>query len=86
IRQKTQEIFGIRPCLWQIKACRAQLDGKHVISISPTGSGKSLSFFMPFLWRPKGVKILVAPLQLLGEQHASESTLEKLGIKTVNIT
>lgn len=41
---------------------------------------------MPFLWRSEGVTLLIAPLQLLGEQHASESALEKLGIKAVNIT
>ncbi|KAG9119079.1 hypothetical protein FRC07_006080 [Ceratobasidium sp. 392] len=41
---------------------------------------------MPFIWQPLGVCILVSPLQLLGSQHASHSTLEKLGIQAINLT
>ncbi|KAF8593383.1 P-loop containing nucleoside triphosphate hydrolase protein, partial [Ceratobasidium sp. AG-I] len=54
--------------------------------ISPTGSGKSLTFFLPFLWDKSGITLLVCPLQLLGDQHSSSTLLKKLGIQAVNLT
>ncbi|KIJ10337.1 hypothetical protein PAXINDRAFT_86243 [Paxillus involutus ATCC 200175] len=56
---QTQHVFGVRPCLWQIKATSAILSGKDVICIVGTGMGKTLTFWMPLLFRPDGVQIMV---------------------------
>ncbi|KAH7917502.1 P-loop containing nucleoside triphosphate hydrolase protein [Leucogyrophana mollusca] len=80
IRNKTQEVFGRRPCLWQIQVVHAILKGERdVVSISATGSGKTLTFWMPLLFRPQGIQIVVAPLNILGTQNVV--SLDKLGIK-----
>jgi superfamily II DNA or RNA helicase len=44
ICSETQKVFGVVPCDFQIKDVIAQLEGKQVVTISPTGSGKTLTF------------------------------------------
>lgn len=86
ITEKTRDVFGVKPCKFQAQICDLQLRGIHSVLVSPTGSGKSLSFLMPFIWQHLGVCILISPLQLLGSQHASHSALKKLGIQAINLT
>ncbi|KIJ91191.1 hypothetical protein K443DRAFT_33111, partial [Laccaria amethystina LaAM-08-1] len=51
IRDKVKECFGYCPCLWQIRMVQALLkNDNNVVSILPTGSGKSLTFWMPLLF------------------------------------
>ena len=84
IRQKTQETFGRRPCLWQIQAVHALLKGNQdVVSIAATGSGKTLTFWMPLLFRPHGIQIVVAPLNILGTQNVAG--LKQMGISAIAI-
>ncbi|KAG1741906.1 uncharacterized protein EDB91DRAFT_1034681, partial [Suillus paluster] len=60
------------PCLWQIEVVHTILRGdKDVISIAATGSGKTLTFWMPLLFRPQDMQIVVAPLNLLGTQNVN---------------
>ncbi|KAG2036836.1 hypothetical protein BDR03DRAFT_865348, partial [Suillus americanus] len=43
IRLRTQQKFGIRPCLWQLKVAQALLKGNQdVLCIAGTGMGKTL--------------------------------------------
>lgn len=85
IRKKTLEILGYRPCLWQCKVVEALLKhDKDVVSIASTGSGKTLTFWMPLLFSQEGIQIVVTPLNILGEQ--SVRTLAKLGIKGISMT
>ncbi|KAF8553794.1 hypothetical protein OG21DRAFT_1383687, partial [Imleria badia] len=50
-RQRTYQVFGIRPCLWQVKVAAAILRGKKdVICTAGTGMGKTLTFWMPLLF------------------------------------
>ncbi|OCH92647.1 P-loop containing nucleoside triphosphate hydrolase protein, partial [Obba rivulosa] len=73
IRQKTQRAFGRLPCLWQAKVTRDILKGdKDVICVAPTGLGKTLTFWMPLLFRPDGIQIVVTPLNILGTQNQTE--------------
>ncbi|KIJ09816.1 hypothetical protein PAXINDRAFT_57347, partial [Paxillus involutus ATCC 200175] len=51
IRQRTLEVFGVRPCLWQLKVAEALLKGdKDVLCTAGTGMGKTLGFWIPLLF------------------------------------
>ena len=86
IRRQTQNFFDVRPCLWQLKVVEAILKGeKHIVSIAGTGMGKTLTFWMPLLFRPKGsIQVVVTPLNILGKQNVK--CLEKAGFKGVFIS
>ena len=50
IHQKTYMWFGFYPCLWQIRVVEAILKhGRDIISVAATGTGKTLTFWMPLL-------------------------------------
>lgn len=84
VRKETEKAFGKVPCLFQARDSIAQLSGKDVITISPTGSGKTLTFWMPLLFNNHGIIIIITALNLLGDENVKE--MERLGIKGVNIT
>lgn len=86
IRDRTLEVFGVRPCLWQIKVVEAILKrNRDVVSIAGTGMGKTLTFWMPLLFRPLGsIQIVVTPLNLLGKQNIEK--LGKAGFKGIFIS
>ncbi|KAG2059872.1 hypothetical protein BDR06DRAFT_844982, partial [Suillus hirtellus] len=42
-----QEHFGFVPCNWQVQSAQAQLKQRDVVTLSPTGSGKTLTFWIP---------------------------------------
>ena len=50
VQDQVEAVFGFRPCLWQIHVVRAILNGNDVITIAPTGSGKSMTYWMPVLF------------------------------------
>ncbi|TFK78706.1 P-loop containing nucleoside triphosphate hydrolase protein [Polyporus arcularius HHB13444] len=81
IRARTLEVFGKRPCIFQIRVCRAQLERHNVISIAPTGSGKTLSYLMTLAFSVDSVIILVTALNVLGDQFVREA--EAVGYKAV---
>ncbi|KAF8135272.1 P-loop containing nucleoside triphosphate hydrolase protein, partial [Mycena galopus ATCC 62051] len=85
IRDKVEAVFGYRPCLWQIKVVRAILKrDRDVVSIAATGSGKTLTFWMPLLFVPDGIQIVVTPLNILGKQNVD--SLAQVGISAITIT
>ncbi|KAG1811372.1 P-loop containing nucleoside triphosphate hydrolase protein, partial [Suillus subaureus] len=80
ICNRTLQVFGQRPCLWQVEVTQAVLRcDQDVVSISATGSGKTMTFWMPLLFHPQGIQIVVTPLNILGTQNVA--ALEKLSIK-----
>src|ERR1700759_4825463 len=82
IRSRTLEHFGKRPCAWQVHVCKEVLHGdRDIISIAGTGMGKTLTFWMPLLFRPWGIQLIVTPLNILGEQNTM--ILEQLGIEAI---
>lgn len=86
-RERSQEVFGpnVRPCLWQAKVSLSTLKGeKHVLSIARTGSGKTLTFWLPVLLTSDGIIIVVVPLNILAEQNFDQLT--RAGINTMVIT
>ena len=85
VRDQVESLFGQRPCLWQIRVVQAILkNDKDVVSVSAMGSGKTLTFWMPLLFIPDGIQIVVTPLNILGKQNVD--TLAKVGINAVSVT
>ncbi|KIJ23948.1 hypothetical protein M422DRAFT_195320 [Sphaerobolus stellatus SS14] len=79
IRDDTERVFGVRPCISQIQAATAQLEKESdVVYISGTGSEKTLTFWMPMLYEKNSITILVTALNILGKQTAD--ILNKAGI------
>ncbi|KAF8155192.1 hypothetical protein K438DRAFT_1460404, partial [Mycena galopus ATCC 62051] len=63
IRAKAVEHFGYQPCLWQIKVVEAILKRNgDVVCISTTGSGKTLTFWLPLLFKTDGIQLVITPL------------------------
>lgn len=61
------------------------LEGKRdIISIAGTGAGKTLTFWLPLLFRPNGIQIVVTPLNILGQQNID--TLSKVGVEGIFIS
>ncbi|KAI0635614.1 P-loop containing nucleoside triphosphate hydrolase protein [Trametes polyzona] len=85
IRRRTEERFGRRPCLWQCETALAILQGnRDIVCISSTGSGKTLTFWMPLLFRPQGVQVVITPLNILGVQNKNQ--LHAVGIPAIVIS
>ena len=85
IRADTEIFFGMRPCVGQIKAIIAQLEKTtELVFISGTGSGKTLTFWIPMIYETTSITILVTALNVLGHQTAD--TLKQAGIPAVNVT
>lgn len=84
IRAKTLVALRRDPCLWQAKAVQQAVKGdKDVVCIAPTGAGKTLTFWMPLLFREDGIQIVVTPLNLLGTQNVKE--LASYGIRACDV-
>ncbi|EPT00445.1 hypothetical protein FOMPIDRAFT_1088545, partial [Fomitopsis schrenkii] len=82
IRAITSTAFRRHPCL--AEAVQQAVKGdKDMVCIAPTGSGKTLTFWMPLLFRKDGVQIVVTPLNLLGTQNVKE--LASYGIRACDI-
>jgi superfamily II DNA/RNA helicase len=62
VQRLVEEALGVRPCLWQIKVVRKILVLDDVITIAATGSGKSLTYWMPLLFVKHRIVVLVTPL------------------------
>jgi superfamily II DNA helicase RecQ len=85
IRSDTERIFGIRPCVGQVNAAIAQLHNKtDIVFISGTGSGKTLTFWIPMIYEHQSITILVTALNILGQQ--TTDTLQQAGIPAINVT
>ena len=85
VREKVKEVFGVEPCVWQIQVALSFLAGeKHVVSISRTGSGKTMTFWIPVILNPDGILIVVVPLNTLGNQNFDQLT--RAGISSIVLT
>ncbi|KAJ3775008.1 P-loop containing nucleoside triphosphate hydrolase protein [Lentinula raphanica] len=84
IRNQAFALFGKYPCLWQIQAARAIFEGKDVLMVAPTGSGKSLAYWLSLVFVDKGTILVVTPLKELGAQF--EGQLNAVGCAAINVT
>ena len=83
-RKKCLDVYGVRPCLFQVEFAIALLARKNdVILEVATGMGKTLAFWLPLLYRPRGIQIVVTALNALGQQNVA--SLAKIGISAVSI-
>ena len=76
IRDTTFKRFNKRPCLFQIQVAKTiYCARKDVVACAPTGSGKTLSFWMPLVMaQADGLRltmIVVTPLNLLAQRLRS---------------
>ena len=79
-----REVFGFdafRPS--QEAAMDAVLSGRHVLSVMPTGSGKSLCFQVPALVLG-GLTIVVSPLVALMQDQVAALRLVGVAADTIN--
>ena len=84
IRARTHAALDCNPCLWQAKAVQQAVKGdKDMLCIAPTGAGKTLTFWMPLLFRKDGIQIVVTPLNMLGTQNVKE--LASYGISACDV-
>ncbi|KIK90838.1 hypothetical protein PAXRUDRAFT_151045, partial [Paxillus rubicundulus Ve08.2h10] len=84
IQQHTLEKFGVWPCLWQLKVVEALSKGdKDIVCTASTGMSKTLSFWLPLLFCPEYIQIVVTPLNMLGKQNAA--SLVRAGIQAIAI-
>ncbi|KAG1785764.1 P-loop containing nucleoside triphosphate hydrolase protein [Suillus plorans] len=84
IRTAVHERFGFVPCNWQVQSAQAQLKKRDVVTLSPTGSGKTLTFWIPLLFNDGGITILITPLTILGDKNVIE--LQEVNIPVVNLS
>ena len=82
IEEKLQ--YKYWPCTFQVKSGQLQLKKRNVFTSAPTGSGKTLTFWIPLLFHDR-IQILVTPLNILGDKDAAEIA-ECFGINAVNVT
>jgi superfamily II DNA/RNA helicase len=84
IQQVTQERFGKRPCLWQMKVAKAFIQNdRDIVCIAGMSLGKTMTFWMPLLLKP-GIQIIVTPLNQLGKQNVD--SLAKAGMRSISIS
>ena len=65
--------YNISPCLFQLDICLGLLCKIDVVTTAWTGSGKTLTFFLPMLFE-KGIMIIISPLITLENQHAKDAS------------
>lgn len=84
IRDDVKANFGVIPCLYQVQDAQAQLRGEDCITIAATGSGKTLTFWIPLLYNNGGYIIIITALNILGDQNVKQ--LEAVNIRAINMT
>ncbi|KAK0467758.1 uncharacterized protein EV420DRAFT_1240685, partial [Desarmillaria tabescens] len=65
VQARVEAMFRCSPCLWQIEVARSVLAGKDIITVAPTGAGKSLTYWIPLAFTDKGIVMVVLPLEIL---------------------
>ena len=76
--------FGVLPYTWRLEAALTQLRQRDLLTLAPTGSGKTLTFWILLLFNGDGVTIVIMPLTVLGEKNVNE--LMKASIAAINLT
>ena len=84
IQEQTLTTFNKQPCLWQVQVAKALLQGsRDVVCTAGTSMGKTLTFWIPLLFHPNGIQIIVTPLNQLGQQQVED--LKSMGMQAIAI-
>ncbi|EMD32167.1 hypothetical protein CERSUDRAFT_21294, partial [Gelatoporia subvermispora B] len=88
IRDLVEKKFGQRPCLFQVKVAKSLYEKQNdVVAVAATGSGKTLSFWIPLLMaledKQDKMVMVVTPLNILGKQNVE--LLRAAGLNAVAI-
>ena len=62
LHTEVEKKFKVLPCIFQAHVALAQLEQKDCVTISPTGSGKTLTFWIPLLFNNDGIIIIITAL------------------------
>ncbi|KAJ7706323.1 P-loop containing nucleoside triphosphate hydrolase protein [Mycena rosella] len=84
LKSQMKKIFGIdnfRLC--QQGVCNANMDGRDIVCVMPTGGGKSLTYQLPALLNP-GCTLVVSPLIALISDQIMH--LREAGVEAVKLT
>jgi superfamily II DNA helicase RecQ len=84
VRETVNKRFGFTPCTWQLEAALTQLRRQDLVTLAPTGSGKTLTFWIPLLFDKDGISVVITPLNVLGEKNVKE--LADVSITAINLT
>ncbi|MDB5311806.1 MAG: ATP-dependent helicase RecQ [Gemmataceae bacterium] len=86
LREKLREHFGFRRFRpGQLEAVRCAMEGRDVLIVMPTGSGKSLCFQLPAL-ELEGTTVVVSPLIALMKDQADALRARGVSVAVVNST
>jgi ATP-dependent DNA helicase RecQ len=86
LREKLREHFGFRNFRpGQERAVRSAMEGRDVVVVMPTGSGKSVCFQLPALELP-GTTVVVSPLIALMKDQADHLQANGIRVATMNST
>nr|GAT44070.1 ATP-dependent DNA helicase [Mycena chlorophos] len=84
LKSKLRSVFKIQNFrLCQEGACNANVDGRDIVCVMPTGGGKSLTYQLPALLSP-GVTLVISPLLALITDQVLH--LAEAGIAAVKLT
>ncbi|KAJ7293437.1 P-loop containing nucleoside triphosphate hydrolase protein [Mycena rebaudengoi] len=84
LKMQMKKVFGINNFrLCQQGVCNANMDGRDVVCVMPTGGGKSLTYQLPALMTP-GCTLVVSPLIALITDQIMH--LREAGIEAVKLT
>lgn len=85
VNRASLDIFYVSPCKLQVESTLGQLKHlKSIFTISPTGSGKTLCFWLPPLFNGTGITVIITALNQLGEQMAEDVT--RFGLPAISIS
>ncbi|KAH9029179.1 P-loop containing nucleoside triphosphate hydrolase protein [Lactarius hengduanensis] len=59
-------------------------EARDLVTLAPTGSGKTLTFWIPLFFNEDGITIVITPLIVLGEKNVNE--LLDVSIAAINLT
>ncbi|KAH9040343.1 P-loop containing nucleoside triphosphate hydrolase protein [Lactarius pseudohatsudake] len=75
---------SVLPSLDEMREAVNQRFGFVPLTLAPTGSGKTLTFWIPLLFNEDGITIVITPLIVLGEKNVKE--LLDVSIAAINLT
>ncbi|KAF5380149.1 hypothetical protein D9615_006207 [Tricholomella constricta] len=84
LKAKMRDVFKIKNFrLCQEGVCNANMDGRDIVCVMPTGGGKSLTYQLPALLQP-GCSLVISPLiSLITDQTLH---LHEFGVHAVKLT